>query len=389
MNKGTSKVLLSCAVVVLTILILEIVLHTTHLFGARRVWSQPDPVLCYRFVPGSQYWYYKENDHPITGRINSYGWRDREWSTHKPEDVYRVAILGDSYVEAFQVEQDLTFLKLVENQWSSGVYRKIELMNFGRSGFTQTEELLVLKSDVRMFSPDMVIVMFFPCNDITDINKATSFHFDRPFYNIAESGELILDTSFSKTREFKVRSIVNMFQRKSALLSLIAERYVAYKSTRFERIHLSEKEKKTGPDEIGGYLSLCTEKPEPKYLQSYYFNKLLIRRMAGYCRDMGSDFMLVCMATPTYIPKNEKKYISMDSTFDSNFFEDDLEQYTKTLGVEYLGLQRVFRQAYESKRTKLHWGHWNYQGHEVVAEALINKLHSVVHNVKSQKSVIR
>jgi len=79
----------------------------------------------------------------------------------------------------------------------------------------------------------------------------------------------------------------------------------------------------------------------------------------------------------------------MDSTFGSNFFEDDLEQYTKTLGVEYLGLQRVFRQAYESKRTKLHWGHWNYQGHEVVAEALINKLHSVIHNVKTPKSVIR
>ncbi len=45
---------------------LELLLRTTHLFGARISWSQPDPILGWRFTPGSHYWFNKENDHPIT-----------------------------------------------------------------------------------------------------------------------------------------------------------------------------------------------------------------------------------------------------------------------------------------------------------------------------------
>jgi len=96
--------------------ILEIVLRTTHLFNAKISWSEPDHILGWRFTPGRKYWSNKENDHPITGRINSYGYRDKEWSLKKPPNTYRIAVLGDSFVEAFQVETKRTFLTLTEKQ---------------------------------------------------------------------------------------------------------------------------------------------------------------------------------------------------------------------------------------------------------------------------------
>jgi len=68
----------------------------------------------------------------------------------------------------------------------------VELMNFGRSGYTQTEELLVLKNHVAQFFPDMVILFFLPANDIGDVSKETATGVLRPFFNISQKGELIL-----------------------------------------------------------------------------------------------------------------------------------------------------------------------------------------------------
>ena len=368
-RKVTQNILFLLIVFLLFILALEIVLRTTHLFGASISTSEPCPILAWRFSPGHKYWCNKENDHPITGRINSYGWRDKEWSISKPQDTYRIAVLGDSYVEGLTIESDRTFLALAENKLNKDYNLKIELMNFGRSSATQTEELLILKNDVKQFSPDMVLLFFLPENDIEDVARETTSLTMRPFYNISRDGELILDTGFRETRGFKIRCFINVFKQHSALISLLCQRYNA----------LQQGGNRTGasPGKIERHLSLCTDNPDATYLRNYQLNKLLIKAMSEYCKVNGIRFMIVCIDTE-YLPENEKVYTAIDSTFNVNFFEDDLKVYAKLLDTEYLGLQRILRHSYERDRIPLHWGHWNYQGHEVVANAIVDKLKSII-----------
>jgi len=160
--RATSRnILLSFASLFTVVLILEILLRLTHLFSAGISCAEPDPVLGWRFTPGRTYFYHEENNHPITGRINGFGWRDTEWTREKPQGTYRIAVLGDSCVEAFQVELDATFHALTEGILNKVLDFKVELMSFGRSGMTQTEEFLVLKNNVIKFSPDMVILFFY------------------------------------------------------------------------------------------------------------------------------------------------------------------------------------------------------------------------------------
>jgi hypothetical protein len=122
-----------------TFLLLEIFLRTTHFSGARVSWSSPDPQIGWRFKPNFEYWYdSRENDHPIIGRTNNFSWNDKDWLIEKDPGVYRVAILGDSYVEGLQVEQDKHFVALAQadlNHSEGQPGRRFELMNFGRSGF--------------------------------------------------------------------------------------------------------------------------------------------------------------------------------------------------------------------------------------------------------------
>ena len=168
------NIIISVIVFLTFLVIAEITFRTTHLFGARISWAKPDSLIANRYVPGAKYWHNIENDHPITGKINSHGWRDKERSLRKPPDTYRIACLGDSYLDAFQVELDSHFLARTEIRLNSERDHKIELLNFGRSGCTQTEELLILQNDAIKFDPDLVILFFLPGNDIEDVSKETA-----------------------------------------------------------------------------------------------------------------------------------------------------------------------------------------------------------------------
>jgi lysophospholipase L1-like esterase len=331
-----------------------------------------------RFVPGHQYWQHKENDIPISGKINNLGWRDKERSLTKPANTFRVAVLGDSFVEAFQVELDRTFPILSENELNRGTSKRVEIMNFGLSGYTQTEELLILQNELEKYAPDMVMLFFFPGNDIDDVKRATAYSKMRPFFKISENRKLILDTSFSKTLEFKAKCFINIFKNHSALISLLTERYNAFK------LMIAERRRKVERG-IPGYLSLCTDNPDSGYTENYKINKLLIKTASEHCKKNGMKFMLVVVDDVSYMPEYEKKYKDIDSSIYSFFFDDDLGQFAKLIGAEYIGLTRLFRKYCDEYGSALHWqragytyGHWNYKGHEIVAETIVAKLKQII-----------
>lgn len=70
-----------------------------------------------------------------------------------------------------QVEIEHTFFSMTEHKLNGKYYKNIEVMNFGQSGSTQTEELLTLRNDVIKFSPDMVLLFFYPVNNIKEVSR--------------------------------------------------------------------------------------------------------------------------------------------------------------------------------------------------------------------------
>ena len=95
--------------------------------------------------------------------------------------------------------------------------------------------------------------------------------------------------------------------------------------------------------------------------------------------------MLVTLDIQAYIPEVEKKSKLIDSTFNADFLEDDLRTFTKSFNAKYLGLQRIFRQSFKNTGVILHRGHWNYDGHKVVANALTKKLKSIIYSNEQGK----
>ena len=358
---------LGAATLAAVLVLAEGILRTTHLAGARVAWTEPDTLIGWRFTPGRPYWFHKENDHPVTGRINARGWRDRERTLVKGPGVYRVAVVGDSYVEAFQVELDSTFTQIAERALAGREDVAVEVLNFGRSGMTQTEELLVLERDVLPYQPDLVVVVFVPLNDIDDMDPATTFEPLRPFFQLTEEGELALDRSFARTPAFRARRRVGWLKQRSALVSLVAER------TNARALARRKPPPAPGAPRPVGYLSLCTDRPEPRYVRGYELCKRVVSRIAGACEAGGASLLLVC-ANGVYDPGEVAALRRASPSFYPGFFGRDLCRWAAWNEIACVDLQPAFAARFEATGERLHWAHWNYAGHRVVAQALIGAI---------------
>ena len=125
---------------------------------------QPERVVGWTQVPrlewtwAGSHWYAR--DFSVRIRTNSLGFRDLERSPARAEGTVRVALLGDSFVEAVQVPFEKTAghlleLRLEGSRRSPG----FEVLNFGVSNYGVGQYLLVWERFVSDFDPDYVVVL--------------------------------------------------------------------------------------------------------------------------------------------------------------------------------------------------------------------------------------
>ena len=117
---------------------------------------QRDEVRGVSLLPGAEGWYRKEGEAYV--RINSDGLRDLEHTIAKPENTFRIAVVGDSYCEAFSVSPEEAFWsvmgkKLEECNALPG--QRIEVINCGVSGYGTAQELLTVREKVGKYSPEI------------------------------------------------------------------------------------------------------------------------------------------------------------------------------------------------------------------------------------------
>jgi hypothetical protein len=159
--------------------------------------------------PGAAGWWRKEGSAYV--RISSAGLRDVEHAVPKPPGRLRIAVLGDSCAEALQVPVEQTFWKLLERQVAScpaAAGRTVEAIDFGVAGYGTAQELLSLRQQVWRYRPDLVLLAFYPGNDVR--NNARSLEQDplRPYFTLDPAGRLLLDDSFHRAAGYRLRQSI-------------------------------------------------------------------------------------------------------------------------------------------------------------------------------------
>jgi hypothetical protein len=97
---------------------------------------------------------------------NGLGFRDREYEKRKPPGVYRIALLGASYVMGSGVENQETFENVLEDRLNRELagqdYERYEILNFAVGGYGDLQTLYVAERILPEFQPDVVMYFVHP-----------------------------------------------------------------------------------------------------------------------------------------------------------------------------------------------------------------------------------
>jgi hypothetical protein len=92
---------------------------------------------------------------------NSRGLRDDEHSLDKPDGVYRIVGLGDSVTFGWGVEQEDSYMEVLEDRLNRlDDTRTFETFNFGVPGYNTTMEVATFEHRALKYNPDLVIILF-------------------------------------------------------------------------------------------------------------------------------------------------------------------------------------------------------------------------------------
>jgi lysophospholipase L1-like esterase len=85
-----------------------------------------------------------------------------ERSLRKPAHTRRVAVLGDSLAQGWGIDQNRSFVPLLESRLNAaqagGASQRIEVLNFAVTGYDLTQMLDVAEEDVPRFEPDVYVL---------------------------------------------------------------------------------------------------------------------------------------------------------------------------------------------------------------------------------------
>ena len=100
-------------------------------------------------------------------KVNKLGFRGPEITVEKPEDTCRILVLGDSVAFGWGVDDEVTFLRLLENRLNGalGDGRRYEVVNTGHPMYDSMQELSVLRDRGLALDPDVVLLVYV-VNDI-------------------------------------------------------------------------------------------------------------------------------------------------------------------------------------------------------------------------------
>jgi hypothetical protein len=354
--------------------------------------------------PGMAGHYQREGESEV--RINSDGLRDREHTKAKPADTVRIALLGDSFAEAMHVPMEQTFWSLLERKLQEcNLFpgKRVEVINFGVSGYGTAQELMTLRQKVWDYSPDIVMLAFTTFNDVYDNSRALSKTEEVPYF-VYRNGELVYDASFRDSRQYRQREsrlsgFGRWFHDHLRIVQLV--HYVQFTAKlrltdwrNRRRLAAAPSPAQTTPStkpkapftaaDIGIDNMIYLEPQDEDWKEAWRVTEGLIRQMRDEVNQKGAKFVLVTLSNAIQVYPDQlvrqkfMNYLGLNTMFYPNL---RLKAVAARENFDFLDLAEPMQAYADQNRVFLHGfksdlgnGHWNANGHRVAAELIAQHL---------------
>lgn len=274
-------------------------------------------------------------------RINNFGWNS-PINYHPEKNKTRIAIIGDSFIEAFQVDNDKSYPSLLRESLKDSA----EVYSFGVSGSQLGQYLHMYRYAAKLFDPDVVVINVVH-NDFDE--TIFSLRPDRALYLTLEiNGDEVTE----RPPDVYVPSTVKRLLRKSALV-------------RYMNQNLK--------------IGIAGRKNDAEYaaniiLQDVQANAALVRKGAAYIlerfrAESEGRRVIFIMDAP-----REDIYANRLDTSEVMFLNTMLRELCTEYGFELLDLTESMAADYVAHGIKFNSdldAHWDAYGHRFVADQVL------------------
>lgn len=344
--------------------------------------------------PNAEGWYRKEGK--VYVRINSQGLRDREHTLSKPPRTIRIAVLGDSYAEALQVPMENTFWYVMEQRLQNCpafAGKKIEVINFGVSGYGTAQELVTLRQRVWDYSPDIVLLAVTTNNDITDNSRALKKTDEVPYF-VYRDNQLVLDNSFQSASVFRWRqSALSRFggwladhlrivQAMTEIQRAIKTRITSRQEPRI--IDGAAQNNAALAGDVGIDNLIYREPDDETWRDAWRVTEGLIVLMRDEVNAHDAKFLVITESNGIQVhpdPATREDFMRRIGARDLFYPDLRIRALCEREGIPVLTLVPYLQSYAEQHKVFLHGfgkeignGHWNAEGHRVAGEIIADKL---------------
>jgi hypothetical protein len=363
------------------LLVLELVLRAVGYSSL--TWHRPDTQFGWALRPGVSGWFTNEGRSFV--QINSAGQRDREHALEKPDNVYRIAVLGDAYSEAMQVALEDTYWAQLPARLERCGFRpgkRIEVLNFGVANYGTTQAYLVLERTAMRYRPDLVLLQFDNGNDVRDNSRALEPYRAQPFFRLDAQGGLRLDDSFSArlahAGHAPIRETFTKLKDRSRVLQLA--------SSSARRLGLiSGAHAKNSGNEAGLEVKALAAPSDPLWDEAWRVTEALIAKIGDFASRHGASVVLVAVPFAMEVHPDaawrerlQAKYGVADLAYPDRravSFARQRGMHGVMLAPEMKALAAATgAHLYGYENRILGLGHWNELGHRVAADIIARSL---------------
>ena len=361
------------------------------------IYQKSSSIIGQKLVPNSKGVWSREGFSKV--EINSKGWNDYERNYEKKEKIIRIAVVGDSFIEAFQVDKSNAVGSVME-LWLNNNCDSIsndytfEVLSFGASGWGTSQMYLTIRDEVILYKPDYVVLAFFPGNDLKNNIYELELNPYRPYFEL-KNDDLVLSRSPIIESNLK-REIYRFVRDNLIIVQLIRESIVnIYWQTSLED---KIKETHSNIESMNDYekkLKLIEDATWGNSLDSNFVMnawELLESMLLKTSKDLAihNSELITLIVSRSEIVDYEEDYVGKmaKSNNISNIFypEDRLENFGKQNNIPIISISRYMSDFNWSKKigvTKFHGfkssdslgtGHWNENGHKFTGEIVGEKI---------------
>jgi hypothetical protein len=322
-----------------------------------------------KYKPNQEGKHFVDN-YELKYKINAQGWNSKyqQYSIEK-NDKFRIAIVGDSFVEAFQVNFDKSLAEQLENLLG---HENFEVYRFGINGAPMSEYLQILRQEVINYAPNLVIIIIIQ-NDFMESYEMVPGRYYSSFLKLkVVDGEEIQEippsgyhesfveyiTRISTTLRFLRMQLRNAVQLKNLFDTYFFSDARKAKPANYQaNIDISELDQKKEKN------IRATEYVFQEFIKLQKLKKFHLLLLMDGDRLRQDDQQNIYQSTVT----KERSY---NGALSLNLLASEAAQ---KFGIPFIDMHPVFAKDFQlhHKRFEYHTDtHWNENGHKVVAQTI-------------------